>query len=129
MMLGEHNYKLLKELKAVWDPKNILNPGKIIDTPSLTENLRYLIDQQPKKLKTTFTFPERHGILYAVEKCSGSGDCRKSSLIGGTMCPTFMATRDEDKSTRGRANILREYITRSEETNPFDHEEIYRVMC
>ena len=128
VMLGEHNYKLLKELKAVWDPKNILNPGKIIDTPSLTENLRYLIDQQPKKLKTTFTFPERHGILYAVEKCSGSGDCRKSSLIGGTMCPTFMATRDEDKSTRGRANILREYITRSEETNPFDHEEIYRVM-
>jgi FAD/FMN-containing dehydrogenase/Fe-S oxidoreductase len=128
VMLGEHNYTLLKELKRVWDPQNIFNPGKIINTPSLTENLRYLIDQPPKNLSTTFSFPERHGILYAIEKCSGSGDCRKSSLIGGTMCPTFMATRDEDKSTRGRANILREYITRSGKNNPFDHEEIYRVM-
>jgi FAD/FMN-containing dehydrogenase/Fe-S oxidoreductase len=127
-MLGEHNYRLLQVLKRTWDPDNIFNPGKIIDTPSMTENLRYLIDHQVKIIETTFAFPEKDGILYAVEKCSGSGDCRKNSQIGGTMCPTFMATQDEDKSTRGRANILREYLTRSEKNNPFDHEDIYEVM-
>jgi FAD/FMN-containing dehydrogenase/Fe-S oxidoreductase len=128
VMLGEHNYRLLKELKRTWDPDNVFNPGKIIDTPSMAENLRYLIDHQPKRIKSTFTFPEKDGLLYAVEKCSGSGDCRKSSLLGGTMCPTFMATKDEDKTTRGRANVLREYLTRSGKSNPFDHQDIYEVM-
>jgi Fe-S oxidoreductase len=128
LMLGEHNYKLLKELKRTWDPDNVFNPGKIIDTPSMTENLRYLVGQQARSLETTFTFPEKEGLLYAVEKCSGSGDCRKSLLVGGIMCPTFMVTHDEDKTTRGRANILREYLTRSEKNNPFDHEEIYQVL-
>jgi FAD/FMN-containing dehydrogenase/Fe-S oxidoreductase len=128
LMLGEHNYKLLKELKRTWDPDNVFNPGKIIDTPSMIENLRYLVGQQARSLETTFTFPEKEGLLYAVEKCSGSGDCRKSLLVGGTMCPTFMVTHDEDKTTRGRANILREYLTRSEKNNPFDHEEIYQVL-
>jgi FAD/FMN-containing dehydrogenase/Fe-S oxidoreductase len=127
-MLGEHNYRLLKELKKTWDPSNIFNPGKITDTPSIIENLRYLAGQSAPAIRTTFTFPEKDGLLYAVEKCSGSGDCRKSSLLGGTMCPTFMATKDEDKTTRGRANILREYLTRSEKNNRFDHEEIYKVM-
>lgn len=127
-MLGENNYRLLKELKNTWDPQGIFNPGKIIDTPSIIECLRYPAGSETQKIETTFTFPERTGILYAVEKCSGSGDCRKSSVIGGTMCPTFMATGDEDKATRGRANILREYLTRSGKKNPFDHEEIYKVM-
>jgi len=127
-MLGEHNYRLLKELKNTWDPQGIFNPGKIIDTPSIIECLRYPAGKEPPVINTTISYPERTGILYAVEKCSGSGDCRKSSQIGGTMCPTFMATGDEDKATRGRANILREYLTRSEKKNPFDYEEIYRVM-
>ena len=127
-MLGEHNYKLLRELKKTWDPEGIFNPGKITDTPSIVENLRYIAGEENRKIETTFNFPEKSGILYAVEKCSGSGDCRKSSLIGGTMCPTFMATGDEDKATRGRANILREFLTRSDRKNPFDHEEIYKVM-
>ena len=128
LMLGKHNYALLKELKQTWDPENIFNPGKITDTPAITENLRYPTGKRTRIPGTTFHFPEEEGLLYAVEKCSGSGDCRKSSLMGGTMCPTFMATRDEDKSTRARANILREYLTRSEKKNRFDHEEIYRVM-
>jgi FAD/FMN-containing dehydrogenase/Fe-S oxidoreductase len=128
VMLGEHNYRLLKELKRTWDPDNLFNPGKIIDTPSMTENLRYLIDHKAKIVDTTFKFPEKEGLLYEIEKCSGSGDCRKSSVIGGTMCPTFMATKDEDKTTRGRANVLREYLTRSEKSNPFDHSDIYEVM-
>ena len=128
LMLGRHNYDLLKELKSTWDPNKILNPGKITDTPSIVENLRYPAGKKMRVPGTTFNFPEAEGLLYAVEKCSGSGDCRKSSLMGGTMCPTFMATGDEDKSTRARANILREFLTRSEKKNRFDYEEIYRVM-
>ncbi len=128
VMLGEYNYALLKELKRTWDPDNIFNPGKIIDTPPMNRNLRYRLGEQPEPLKTTFIFPEKGTLLFAAEKCSGSGDCRKSSIIGGTMCPTFMATTDEDKSTRGRANILREFLTRSGKKYPWDHEEIYRVM-
>ena len=126
-MLGEHNYRLIKKLKHTWDPDNILNPGKIIDTPPITENLRYLIGKT-QSINTTFDFSAQEGFLRAVEKCNGSADCRKSALIGGTMCPTFMATKDEDKSTRGRANILREFLTRSTKNNPFDHEEIYQIL-
>lgn len=128
LMLGEHNYNLLRELKRTWDPEKIFNPGKITDTPPMNENLRYRTGEWIKPLETIFSFPDKGTLLDAVEKCSGSGDCRKSALIGGTMCPTFMATGDEDKSTRGRANILREYLTRSGKKFPFDHEEIYRVL-
>jgi FAD/FMN-containing dehydrogenase/Fe-S oxidoreductase len=128
LMLGEHNYSLLKEIKHTWDPCNVLNPGKITETPSMVESLRYLIDEPFIAPDTTFQFSEKEGILYAAEKCSGSGDCRKSSITGGTMCPTFMATRDEDKSTRARANILREFLTRSDRKNRFDHKEVYRIM-
>ena len=127
LMLGEHVYQLIKDLKNTWDPKNILNPGKIIDTPPITENLRFLVGET-KTIETTFDFSEQEGFLRAIEKCTGSGDCRKSSIIGGTMCPTFMATKDEDKSTRGRANVLRELLTRSNKPNAFDHEEIYQVL-
>lgn len=126
-MLGEHNYKLIKKLKQTWDPHHLLNPGKIIDTPPVTENLRYLIGQS-RELETTFDFSEQRGYLQAIEKCNGSGDCRKSTATGGTMCPTFMATKDEDKTTRGRANMLREFLTRSPKSNPFDHKEIYQVL-
>lgn len=126
-MLGEHNYQLIKDLKANWDPQNILNPGKIVDTPPITENLRYLVGQQ-KEPETTFDFSMNEGMIRAIERCNGSADCRKSVLIGGSMCPTYMATKDEDKTTRARANILREYLTRSDKSNPFDHEEIYQVL-
>jgi FAD/FMN-containing dehydrogenase/Fe-S oxidoreductase len=128
MMLGSHNYDLLRRIKKTWDPFNVLNPGKITDAPPMDHNLRYIPGRDPSPVKTSFRFPERRGYLHAAEMCSGSGDCRKSEMIGGTMCPTFMATRDEDKSTRGRANILREFLTRSEKKNPFDHEEIFQVM-
>ena len=68
------------------------------------------------------------GILRAAEQCNGSGDCRKSHLMGGTMCPSFMATRNERDTTRARANILREVLTRSPKSNPFDSDEIAAVM-
>jgi FAD/FMN-containing dehydrogenase/Fe-S oxidoreductase len=128
LMLGDHNYALLKELKKTWDPSGVFNPGKITDTPPITDNLRYPAGARTHVPGIVFGFPGEEGLLYATEKCSGSADCRKSALMGGTMCPTFMATGDEDKSTRARANILREFLTRSEKKDRFDHEEIYRVM-
>jgi Fe-S oxidoreductase len=127
-MLGEHNYQLLRKLKAVWDPNNIFNPGKITDTPSITENLRFSSEKPSPDIKTIFDFSNTKGIVRAAEKCSGSGDCRKSEKIGGTMCPSFMASHDEKNSTRARANILQEFLTNSKKSNPFNHKEIYEIM-
>lgn len=127
-MIGEHNYKLLRELKKVWDPQNIFNPGKIVDTPPMDTNLRFERDQETKEFDTILDFSENHGILRAAEQCNGSGDCRKTEVSGGTMCPSYMATRREKDTTRARANILREMITRSDKANPFAHEEISEVM-
>ena len=128
LMLGEEIYRILRILKKTWDPYNIFNPGKIIDSPPMHTNLRYRTGESIKPLETIFSFPDTGTVLSAAEKCSGSGDCRKSSLIGGTMCPSFMASGDEDKSTRGRANILREFLTRSKKKHPYNHKEIYKVM-
>lgn len=127
-MLGEHNYKLLKSLKKAWDPENILNPGKIVDTPPITESLRVIPGKPTPDYDTVFDFSPYNGYFRSIEKCNGSGDCRKSEVTGGTMCPTFMATRDEDKTTRGRANILREFLYGNEKENPFDHREIYDIL-
>jgi Fe-S oxidoreductase len=128
VIIGEHNYGLIKELKNAWDPENIFNPGKIVDTPAMNDSLRYRPGQKDRKIETIFEFPNDTGILAAAERCSGSGVCRKSEVIGGTMCPSYMATRDEKHSTRARANILREFLTRSKKQNPFDHREIYEAM-
>ncbi len=128
LMVGEHNYNLMKEIKQTWDPNNIFNPGKIVDTPSMTTNLRYKPGSPTKEIETIFDFSRDQGMMRAVEKCNGSGDCRKSELIGGTMCPSYMATRNENATTRARANTLREFLTNSPKKNPFDHREIYRVM-
>jgi FAD/FMN-containing dehydrogenase/Fe-S oxidoreductase len=128
LMVGDHNYNLMKEVKLTWDPNNIFNPGKIVDTPSMKTSLRYVPGIQTKALKTVFDFSHDHGMMRAVEKCNGSGDCRKSEIIGGTMCPSYMATRDENATTRARANILREFLTNSPKKNPFGHQEIYDVM-
>jgi FAD/FMN-containing dehydrogenase/Fe-S oxidoreductase len=127
-MIGEHNYKLIKELKKVWDPNNIFNPGKIVDTPPMDTFLRFEKDQGTKQFDTILDFSDNLGILRAAEQCNGSGDCRKTELSGGTMCPSYMATRSEKETTRARANILREMITRSDKANPFAHEEIKEVM-
>ncbi len=128
VIIGEKNYNLLKNIKSCWDPNNIFNKGKIVDTPPMTSFLRYKPDGEPREIKTIFDFSKTQGILRAAEKCNGSGDCRKTEIIGGTMCPSYMATRDEHTSTRARANILREFLTNSTKKNPFDHKEIYEIM-
>ena len=126
-MVGEKNYQLLKQVKYTWDPHNIFNPNKIVDTPSMNSMLRYTPGQQTPAFKTVFRF-HNQDVLQHAEQCNGSGDCRKTHLSGGTMCPSFMATRNEKDTTRARANILREMLTRSDKLNRFDHKEIYEVM-
>ena len=128
LMVGEENYELFQEIKATWDANNIFNPGKIVDAPPMNTSLRYEPEQVEKKIETIFDFSEVGGILRAAEKCNGSGDCRKLPLSGGTMCPSYQATRNEKETTRARANTLREFLTKSEQKNPFDHEEIKEVM-
>lgn len=127
-MLGEHNYNLLKSLKKAWDPNNVLNPGKITDTPPITENLRVIPGEPTPEFDTAFDFSRYKGYMRSIEKCNGSGDCRKSEIIGGTMCPTFMATRDEYKTTRGRANVLREFMYAGNGKSPFSHQEVYDIL-
>ncbi|MEQ1799955.1 MAG: FAD-linked oxidase C-terminal domain-containing protein, partial [Lacibacter sp.] len=126
-MVGEKNYGLLKQVKYSWDPNNIFNPNKIVDTPSMNTMLRYEPGQFTPEFKTIFRFHQQD-ILQHAEQCNGSGDCRKTHLSGGTMCPSFMATRNEKDTTRARANILREFLTHSNKLNRYDHKEIYEVM-
>lgn len=128
LMVGEHNYQLLKDIKNAWDPHHIFNPGKITDTPSMTTSLRYEPEKMTREVKTIFDFSADMGMMRAVEKCNGSGDCRKTEIVGGTMCPSYMATRNENDTTRARANTLREFLTHSPKSNPFNHKEIYNVM-
>jgi FAD/FMN-containing dehydrogenase/Fe-S oxidoreductase len=127
-MVGEKNYRLLEEIKRTWDPDNIFNPGKIVQTPSMNTFLRYEPGQETPEFDTVFHFRQEQGILRAAELCNGSGDCRKTHLTGGTMCPSYMVTRSEKDTTRGRANMLREFLTRSPKVNRFDHEEIMDAM-
>lgn len=128
IVIGEKNYQVLRKIKQAWDPENIFNPGKIIDTAPMDTSLRYEPGKPTRELDTIFDFSHDGGIQRAVEKCNGSGDCRKSHLIGGTMCPSYMATRNENTTTRARANILREFLMHSNRKNPFGHREIYEVM-
>ncbi len=128
LMVGEKVYNLFKEIKQSWDPQNIFNPGKITDTPRMNTSLRYTPGRETPEIKTYFDFSKDLGVVRAAEKCNGTGVCRKSAEMGGTMCPSYMATRDEDKTTRARANILREFISKPDQKNPFDHEEIYRTL-
>jgi len=128
-MVGPECYAMMRQVKAVFDPEGIFNPGKIIDTPPMDSSLRH----QPGKVEPThdtiFDFSEDKGILRAAEKCTGVGACRKSQLMGGTMCPSYMATRDEKDTTRARANMLRDVLTHPRNpADPWDSEEIREVM-
>jgi len=128
LMVGEKVYDLFIEIKQSWDPQNIFNPGKITDTPRMNTSLRYTPGRETPEIKTYFDFSKDLGVVRAAEKCNGTGVCRKPAAMGGTMCPSYMATSDENKTTRARANILREFISKPGQRNPFDHDEIYRTL-
>lgn len=128
LMVGIENYQLLRDLKYTFDPENLLNPNKIVDTPPMDTSFRYEEDQKTNQFDTVLDFSEDQGILRAAERCNGCGECRKLPLSGGTMCPSYMATKNEKDTTRARANILRDFLTNSDKENKFDHQEIYDVM-
>lgn len=128
LMIGEENYGLLKRIKKTFDPQNIFNPGKIVDAYPMDEDLRYQPDRTEPEVETLMDFSTSQGILREAEKCNGSGDCRKLPEFGGTMCPSYRATRNEKDSTRARANALREFLTNSEKANKFDHIELKQVF-
>jgi FAD/FMN-containing dehydrogenase/Fe-S oxidoreductase len=110
-MIGRKNYARIEQVKRSWDPKGIFNPNKIVDTPPMNTALRCMPGQASPQVDTIFDWSASKGMLGAAEMCNGSGDCRKTQLTGGTMCPSYMATRNEKDSTRARANILRQALS------------------
>ncbi len=104
-MFGSELYQAFRAVKRTFDPNGLFNPGRIVDTPPITSHLRLGAGYQTPAPATTFDFSEHAGFGRAVEMCSGVGLCRKTR--DGTMCPSFMVTREEAHSTRGRANTLR----------------------
>jgi FAD/FMN-containing dehydrogenase/Fe-S oxidoreductase len=110
-MYGPKIIDSFRELKSAFDPESIMNPGKIFDTPKMGENLRYGSAYKLKKIDTVLDFSVEGGFEGAIEKCIGVGACRK--LDAGAMCPSYMATREEVHSTRGRANALRGVLSGS----------------
>jgi FAD/FMN-containing dehydrogenase/Fe-S oxidoreductase len=104
-MFGPVIYEAFRTIKRTFDPEGIFNPGKIVDSPPLTENLRFGAGYVSPNPRTFFDYSEYGGMGGAVEMCSGLGVCRKT--LEGTMCPSYMATREETHATRGRANVLR----------------------
>ncbi len=128
LMFGDYLYGIMKRVKEVFDPFNLFNNNKIIDTPPMNSSLRYQPGASVPEFNTYFDFSSQGGWIRAIEQCNGSGDCRKAKQFGGTMCPSFRATGDEKDVTRGRANILRELLTRPVTTKIFDQKEIMDVL-
>ena len=134
LMYGDEVYALMQDLKKCWDPLQVFNLHKIVDTLPMDSMLRFDVDQQYAiekvigKGKTYYNWKaafdeckvegatgaknQLHALMCSIEQCNGAGDCRKSNLIGGTLCPAFKVSGDETKATRARANVLREILTR-----------------
>lgn len=141
LMYGEEVYQLMREVKHCWDPDGVFNMNKIVDTPPMDEWLRFEVGQKYKveeELLSNNTYynwradfdeckvegasgvrSQAHALMCSIEQCNGAGACLKSNLIGGTMCPAYKVSQDETKSTRARANILREILTRGFESEAF----------
>ena len=128
MMIGKQNYQLLRRIKKAFDQNNVFNKGKITDAFAMDKNLRYEVDRKEPVIGTIQDFTASEGILKLAEKCNGSGDCRKPVSAGGTMCPSYRATKNEKDTTRARANTLREFLTNSTQENKFNHQELKAVF-
>ena len=142
LLYGDEVYALMKDLKKCWDPLQVFNLHKIVDTLPMDSMLRFEVDQQYAiekvigKGKTYYNWKaafdeckvegatgaknQLHALMCSIEQCNGAGDCRKSNLIGGTLCPAFKVSGDETKATRARANVLREILTRGWESEAFN---------
>jgi len=125
-MFGPVLYEAFRTVKRTFDPSGLFNPGKIVDTPPMTSNLRYGAGYETPVTATFFDYAEHDSMARAVEMCSGLGACRKT--LEGTMCPSYMATREEKHSTRGRANTLRLAMAGSLGGAGLRDEEVHEVL-
>ena len=143
LMYGEEVYQLMREVKKTWDPDGVFNMNKIVNAPGMDEWLRFNVGQK-YAIEDTITYfnwraafdecnvegasgvrSQAHALMCSIEQCNGAGECRKSNLIGGTMCPAFKVSRDELNVTRARANILRECLTNGK---GFESPEIKEIL-
>jgi FAD/FMN-containing dehydrogenase/Fe-S oxidoreductase len=125
-LFGPALYDAFRQVKRAFDPKNLMNPGKIVEAPAMTESLKISPQYKPWEPRTTLDFTGQGGFARAVEMCSGMAECRKK--LDGTMCPSYMGTLDEEHSTRGRANALRNAISGSAPQAEFTGKRLYEVM-
>ncbi|MGH7834871.1 MAG: FAD-binding and (Fe-S)-binding domain-containing protein, partial [Candidatus Binatia bacterium] len=125
-LYGPALYGAFREIKRAFDPKSIMNPGKVVDAPAMTESLRISPKYKTWEPETTLDFSGQGGFAAAVEMCSGMGECRKK--LEGTMCPSYMATLDEEHSTRGRANALRAVLSGKVPKEDFTGKRLYEVL-
>ncbi|HWP93075.1 MAG TPA: FAD-linked oxidase C-terminal domain-containing protein [Thermodesulfobacteriota bacterium] len=124
-LFGPTLYQAMRELKTAFDRRGLLNPGKVVDAPMPDENLRYTTNYRAVEISTYLDWSKDKGFTQAVEMCNGQGLCRK---IGeGIMCPSYMATRDEMDTTRGRANALRAVISGRLSKEALASDEMYKV--
>lgn len=120
IMYGQEVYSMMRQVKKCWDPDGVLNMHKIVDAPPMDEELRYEENQK-------YCFSDVD-LVHAIEQCNGAGDCRKSNLIGGTMCPAYKVSGDELMTTRARANVIREVLTRGLPDGSESHEEVEKML-
>ncbi|MBI2088435.1 MAG: FAD-binding protein [Deltaproteobacteria bacterium] len=125
-LYGPTLYEAFRQIKRAFDPKNLMNPGKIVDAPAMTESLRIGPSYKTWQPETILDFSSQGGFAAAVEMCSGMGECRKK--LDGTMCPSYMATLDEEHSTRGRANALRAVLSGKVPKEEFAGKRLYAVL-
>jgi FAD/FMN-containing dehydrogenase/Fe-S oxidoreductase len=125
-MFGDEVYQAFRRVKHAFDPHNLLNPGRVVDAPAMTDNLRYGPGYAPAEPETLFDYSRQEGFVRSIELCNGNGACRK--LKGGTMCPSFRATCDEKDSTRGRANALRLALAGEQPLRALRRKWVYEVL-
>ena len=125
-MFGSQLYNAFRDVKSAFDPDGIMNPGKIVDSQHMTENLKISPAYSTREVETAFSFAREGGYAAAIEMCNGQGACRK--VLSGTMCPSYMATRDEEHSTRGRANALRAAISGALPDDSLTSQRMFEVL-
>lgn len=127
LVLGEEMMPLLRQVKQIWDPKGLFNPGKIVDAKPMDSDLRFYPEDEVPQIDTIYNYRVEGNFMALVDKCNGAGVCRKLADSGGTMCPSYMATRDEQDSTRGRANLFRQ-LFRGERADAFASEDLKKGL-
>ncbi|WP_020666967.1 FAD-binding and (Fe-S)-binding domain-containing protein [Amycolatopsis nigrescens] len=125
-IFGDELYQAMRAVKGVFDPRNRMNPGKIVDAPSMTDHLRDPALPEPSPIRTKLSFEVVGGMRGAADRCMNIGLCRKSDT--GAMCPSYMATRQEEDSTRGRANALVKALSEPDPKAALGDERLHEIL-